>query len=211
MISPYSTKTVCSECNDDKAVAAYMSAIRTADVDEAESRSKAEKDALERRIEEVRLEGELKLHEHNEKERLKAVASLHRHRINNNILTTKCPHCSLAFVDWTMCFAVKCESEYAGRTIGCQKHFCGWCITGFSDQFECHEHVKVCRNSLNPGSYYGRNQFDPTEDFNRAQAPIRKANIERYLVDNNLTSKEREAVISAMQTTDLTPLGIRMN
>ena len=110
-----------------------------------------------------------------------------------------------------MCFAVKYESEYGGRTIGCQKYFCGWCITGFSDQFECHEHVKVCRNSLNLGSYYGRNQFDPTEDFNRAQAPIRKAKIERYFVDNNLTSKEREAVISAMQATDLTPLGIRMN
>ncbi len=211
VISPYTTRVVCSQ-SDDLSVAAYMNAVRTAERCESESRSKSAREALERKVEETRLEGELKLHENNEKERLKAVANLHRHRIGDSILTAKCPHCSLTFVDWSQCFAVKCEIEVGrGETVGCRNYFCGWCMEGFKDGSECHSHVKTCKRSLNPGSFFGRNSASPITEFNDAQAGIRKQKIEKYIIDNKLAPAERAALISLMQVTDLTPLGIRMD
>ena len=210
VVTPYSTKNVCSQC-DDLTIVAYMSAIRSAERCESESRSKAERDALERKVEETRLEGELKLHENNEKERLRAMASLHRHRIVDSILTAKCPHCTRVFVDWSMCFAVKCESvDHTGKLIGCQNYFCGWCMNKYGDSSACHEHVRTCQQSLNPGSYYAKDQENPSGDFLKAQAPVRKQKIEKYLAESSLSPKERSAVIELMQRFDLAPLGVNI-
>ena len=215
VVSPFSARAVCS--HDDSAVAAYMNARSTFDRMGAESKAKAKEEALERRVEEVRLEGEIKLNQHNEAARLRSVVELHRNRIFWDILMPRCPYCTRSFPDWTNCFAVKCSVEYNHPTRGnlsegCQNYFCGWCLKGgFRDSNDCHAHVRECELSLNRGNYFGRTN-SPISEHNQAQAQIRKTKIERYLTspDNNLPPQERAAVLEALRD-DLRTHGININ
>ena len=85
--SPYTTKTICSIC-DDLAVASFINAAKAIERSEAESKAKAAAAASEKRIEEVRLEERLKA-QTNEEDKLKVAIQLHRHRIVDTLLTTK--------------------------------------------------------------------------------------------------------------------------
>ncbi len=64
--------------------------------------------------------------------------------------------------------------------------------------------------SLNKGDAYGIDPENPTGDFNRVQAPIRKRRINEYFAASKLTSAEIAAVIAKMRDSDLKPLGIDM-
>lgn len=61
--------------------------------------------------------------------------------IEQDVLTSKCPHCSSAFLDFDGCCAIRCT---------CQKSFCGICMSGFDSDDECHRHVLAC----NSGNYF---------------------------------------------------------
>jgi hypothetical protein len=72
----------------------------------------------------------------------------HRQTIAETILTSKCPSCRMAVLDWDGCFAVTC--------IHCQTHFCGWCITAVPGSNErAHAHVRDCFKNPRPGSLFG--------------------------------------------------------
>ena len=205
--SPYSTQVVCSLC-DDVTIASYMFAVRTIERRASESKGKAWEEALKQKVVEARLEERLQAAKRNETERLQIAAQLHIHRIVDNLLTVKCSQCQNAFVDWTACFAVKCEKKYKGQQLGCLGYFCGWCIQGFSNSQDCHSHVRTCNLSLNKGNYFAATS-NPMEEFKRAQAPIRKQKIEKYIADNKLTLTERQALRDLMKK-DLTPLGVNL-
>ncbi len=211
---PYDDDLVVQLVSRDKdTLAVYMSGHANAERLETESKVRAREMALEKKIEEVRLEGELKLHAHNEVERLKAVANLHRYRIIDAILTARCPNCSLVFLEWTSCFAVKCEIDISKtESLGCRNYFCGWCFESFKDGCVCHDHVYACKKSRNPRQHYCKDPPGMLVEFNAAQVPVRKRKIEEYLADakNGLTAAERQAVVTLMQKTDLDALGIKM-
>lgn len=52
--------------------------------------------------------------------------------IVEHILSTKCPHCSSVFSDFTGCLSLLCR---------CNKHFCALCLQPYSTNEACHEHV----------------------------------------------------------------------
>ena len=117
-----------------------------------------------------------------------AAVSLHMHRILNDLLITKCPHCQLAFSNWEGSFVVEHSAQHEvmgnfgrmgrrGQTFGCQKFFCGWCLEKFDDTVMAHRHVNVCPMSLWPGSASGA-----TGDFDHVELRLRKEKIEAYLV-----------------------------
>ena len=52
-----------------------------------------------------------------------------------NLLTEKCPSCSIAFYDFDGCLALNCA---------CKAHFCAFCFMTFEDSESCHKHVVEC-------------------------------------------------------------------
>ncbi len=54
--------------------------------------------------------------------------------IEEEILTTRCPRCKTAFLDFTNCFAVTCST--------CKCGFCGWCLADCGS--DAHSHVAHC-------------------------------------------------------------------
>jgi hypothetical protein len=61
--------------------------------------------------------------EQDNKKKVEANVALHRHRILNEVIVTKCPHCHLAFSEWDSCFAVEHSIVGSGGEVvaGCQK------------------------------------------------------------------------------------------
>jgi len=68
----------------------------------------------------------------------------HIRRIEDDILTLKCPRNGHAFVDFDGCFALKCSS--------CPCNFCAWCLADCGN--DAHAHVNSCRLNKSRG-YYG--------------------------------------------------------
>lgn len=96
--------------------------------------------------------------------------------INEEILNLHCPSCHITFFDFDGCFAVKCNN--------CANYFCGWCLDGFDESHECHDHVILCKYSKQQGSY-----FSALEDFNCVQNQSRQKNIGSYLNKLNEVTK----------------------
>jgi hypothetical protein len=122
--------------------------------------------------------------------------NIHYSHIVNTLMSAECPHCSMAFNDWSDCFAVKCIAEYTKHGIktiaGCGNYFCGWCLAPYQDSDSCHKHVFNCKESLNRGSVYGRT-FDGN-DFRIIERKLRKDRIEKYLRD--LRSISRKVIVA---------------
>ena len=87
-----------------------------------------------------------------------------RKTITEDILTLKCPSCKAAFVDFTGCFALSCES--------CPCRFCAGCLAPAKDGHECHRHVSACEVCRKAGvrGYFGTEaQFEQIHKTRRSK------------------------------------------
>jgi hypothetical protein len=138
-------------------------------------------------------------------ERIKVSACRHREHIINEILTLKCPHCSMVVVDFGGCFSVEHSADASSTRLrqGCGRHFCGWCLGPFENSSACHAHVKVCSKSLRPGNYYGEEG-----DFTKVHALSRKTRTEAYLL--TISDEEERSEAKKCISKDLEDLGISL-
>ena len=98
--------------------------------------------------------------------------------IINDILNLQCPTCKMVFVDYDGCNALTCGNR------NCNSHFCAWCLVRCPDSAATHNHVRACRENLNPGDY-----FSTVEQFN-GHHKQRK----RKLVIDRLRNRESKVV-----------------
>lgn len=129
----------------------------------------------------------------NADELLKASAQKHAQTIRNTILNLACPHCTIAYAEFTGCMALECAS--------CGGNFCAYCHAKFDTARGSHEHVRQClMNETTTGSYYAN-----AIEIQRAQRRYRtrelKKNIQRH-------KKELQNAIVTELTKDLNDLGI---
>jgi interleukin-1 receptor-associated kinase 4 len=136
---------------------------------------------------------------------VKLASSVQRHRLRiiDDILTLKCPHCSVAMLDFDGCFSVEHRSDGAQQQ-GCGRHFCGWCLNPFEGSGACHAHVKMCARApaRNRGSYHGSK-----EEFHQVQSETRRLRVLDYLQRNVSTDEEKQRLCQAL-VRDLTDLAI---
>ena len=139
-------------------------------------------------------------------ERIALSARRHREHIINDILTLKCPHCSMAVIDFGGCFAVEHSADRSSTRFqqGCGRHFCGWCLGPFDSSTSCHAHVKVCSRSLRPGEYYGKEG-----DFIKVHSASRKTRTDAYLL--TISDEEERAEAKRCISRDLQDLGISLD
>jgi serine/threonine protein kinase len=137
--------------------------------------------------------------------RLAASSERHRLRIMDKIVTLHCPHCNVAILDFNGCFAVHHEADHADLRQGCGQYFCGWCLAKFSNNEDCHVHVKICPHNLHPGTYFG--EFPA--DFNRVHGARRRNQVLQYLRSNIPDEKERDETAKAIRA-DLLDLEIHI-
>ena len=90
-----------------------------------------------------------------------------RKHIIEEILTLKCPRCSLAFLNFDACFALKCN--------GCPCHFCAYCLKDCGD--DAHGHVANCPHNIAPG----KNVFADQHTFDRAQKDRKTRLLKEYM------------------------------
>ena len=107
-----------------------------------------------------------------------------RKHIEEEILTSRCPRCKAAFLDFAGCCALKCHR--------CPCAFCAWC--GKDCGADAHQHVASC--GAKPA---GADVFYPREDFPRAQKQRRAGVLRRYL--NGLAEATRAALLREMRGT----------
>ena len=123
----------------------------------------------------------------------KDYVAMHRTHIIDNILTLKCPSCSVAFTDFEGCFALTCSN--------CSDNFCGWCLQSCGDSDTCHKHVLYCDYSKEYGSL-----FSSLELFNECHNEWRYDMITEYL-HSRVKKFDRKKVKKAIRN-DLFDLGI---
>ena len=76
----------------------------------------------------------------------KAAAKLHQ-KLIEEVLTLRCPRCSMAFVDFEGCFALTCGNNQ------CRAAFCAWCLADCGA--DAHTHVAGCAENAMKGNMYG--------------------------------------------------------
>jgi len=91
-----------------------------------------------------------------------------RRYVEEEVLTSKCPRCRTAFLDFEGCCALKCSR--------CPCQFCAWC--GVDCGADAHRHVASCAaKPAGADVYYPGSR----QDFERAQALHRAPKLETYL------------------------------
>ena len=86
---------------------------------------------------------------------------IHRKEIEGTILSTQCPGCHGAILDFAGCFALTCEQTAYG---GCGTHFCAFCLAACGPTAaEAHAHVAYC--SENPRRGFKDAVFCNTREF----------------------------------------------
>jgi serine/threonine protein kinase len=191
-LSPYADPLVCRVSNDAAAcrfVKVQREAEKKLQESIAEGRLQRQKEIMDQRL----LEEQAKLLK-DEEEKAKKKVEMHVKKIQDDILNTRCPHCDVVFQEWDACFAVQHSAEdHTGRSHGCMKWFCGWCLEKCDNSRTCHEHVKHCRLSKHPGSYYGS-----MKEFQNVQAAVRRQKINDYL--NNVDREIRKKTVDTMRS-----------
>mmetsp|Transcript_34572 Transcript_34572/g.76251 ORF Transcript_34572/g.76251 Transcript_34572/m.76251 type:complete len:678 (-) Transcript_34572:103-2136(-) len=124
-----------------------------------------------------------------------------RKHIIEEILTLKCPRCSLAFLDFDACFALSCASD-KDPSYGCKSHYCAFCLTLCGE--DAHRHVAQCPHNINPG----RDVFGNVENFDKAQRTRRLRLLREYLGPMGVQQRDR-ALQDCQQ--DLHDLGLTRN
>ena len=109
-----------------------------------------------------------------------------RKHVEEEILTSKCPRCRTAFLDFVGCCALQCSH--------CPCNFCAWCGADCGDSAAAHRHVAAC-----PAKPAGADPLYPgrREVFERAQAKHRATALEEFL--RGLEERIREALLREMQ------------
>lgn len=106
-----------------------------------------------------------------------------------NVLTLRCPHCALAFVDFDACAALRCR---------CGQRFCALCLEKAANDEQNHAHVVAC--AWNPSLDRGEASVFVTEDeFKQAQRARQDVLVDQYLFDTfEIGSFQAEAVRAAI-------------
>ena len=118
-----------------------------------------------------------------------------KNTITEDILTLKCPSCKTAFVDFTGCFALSCES--------CPCRFCAGCLAPANSGHECHRHVSACEVCRKAGvdGYFGTfRQFEQIHKTRRSK--LMKEFLERP-DKRELAGKVVEAMRKELEDLDL--------
>ena len=106
-----------------------------------------------------------------------------------NVLTLRCPHCQLAFVDFDACAAVRCR---------CGQRFCALCLEPADSNEANHVHVAGC--AWNP--HHGRGDagvFVTADEFEQAHRARQAVLVNEHLVDAfEIGSWQAEAVRAAI-------------
>jgi len=114
----------------------------------------------------------------------RAVLAARRH-IEEEILTSRCPRCKAAFLDFAGCCALTCHR--------CPCAFCAWC--GADCGADAHEHAANCAAKLAGAS----GLFPTREQLARGQAQHRAGVLRRYL--DGLAEATRAALLREMRGT----------
>ena len=196
--SPYDYQILAKWCNP-MIVAKYLKVRDEIIEREMQCVHQAEIEKLKNEKEDEIHKMKILLYEQDAKKKKEAEIERYSHHITNNILTLLCPSCNLGIDDFEGCFAVHHSADYKDinqvmRTVGCLKYFCGWCHEVFNGSHICHDHVKVCSRSLHAGSYYGT-----MSEYYTSRAVDKKAEIESYLVRNNVTGNLRQELLNKMR------------
>mmetsp|Transcript_30659 Transcript_30659/g.86720 ORF Transcript_30659/g.86720 Transcript_30659/m.86720 type:complete len:1056 (-) Transcript_30659:200-3367(-) len=106
-----------------------------------------------------------------------------------NILTLKCPRCSVAIFDFDGCFAITCARCGAG--------LCGWCLQDCGK--DAHPHVAVCRWNESPGG--NGIYFAPHALFEKSANRRRSLAVQRYVegLDGELRRLVKKRLMPHMQ------------
>ena len=114
--------------------------------------------------------------------------------IRNTILNLACPHCNIAYAEFSGCMALQCQS--------CRKHFCGYCHFAAATGSGAHDHVRQClMNESDNGSYYAS-----SEEITKAQKKYRTRELKKYL--RKFKKDKQNAIVIELQR-DLHDLGIK--
>lgn len=125
---------------------------------------------------------------------MKEKAKMNAAKIRNEVLNLKCPHCSTAYIDFTGCMALQCET--------CKGNFCGYCHTKTESSSGAHNHVRTCiMNETRTGSYYATE-----EEIKAAQRRYRTRELKKFITTLG-KKEEQNATIIELQD-DLNELGI---
>ena len=205
-IAKFDDHLICKACSntDVDATVAFLNAKERAAKELADAISEGAIALIREEEQEKRLQEAAKLLS-DEKEKKKRTIEFHRQRIINKILTAKCPHCRLAFLDWKNCDAVMHGPNGPGDPdFGCKRYFCPWCLGKCCSNDDAHQHIRENRCGL-----VGRDG-----DFASTQASIRSKNILAYL-EKHIDSVDggaqlRRDILNAMRESDLAPIGIRL-
>jgi hypothetical protein len=123
-----------------------------------------------------------------------APPDLFRMKVVDEILTLRCPRCSQAFLDFSGCFALKCDV--------CSCGFCGWCLQDCGA--DAHSHVLVCAGR--PAGHTG--YFGEFKQFEAAQNKTRLSRLQDRL--RGMSDGDRKVAIASIQV-DLADLGISLS
>lgn len=120
------------------------------------------------------------------------IINFHKSKIQDTILNLHCPHCNIVFFDFDGCYAIKCNN--------CANYICGWCLGGFTEESECHDHMLYCKYTLNYGEYScGFDRFVIIQNFNKMKK------INEYM--EKINPKYKTKVLEAIKT-DIKDLNI---
>jgi hypothetical protein len=127
--------------------------------------------------------------------RLKMEAKNEALKIRNTILNLCCPHCKIAYADFTGCMALQCAT--------CEKSFCGYCHEPTQTSRGAHEHVRSCLlNETSNGSFYAT-----PDEVAKAQ---RRYRTRKLKIEIRRHKKDLQNAIIIELKTDLKDLQIRV-
>jgi hypothetical protein len=118
--------------------------------------------------------------------------------IRNTILNLSCPHCGIAYAEFSGCMALQCES--------CKAHFCAYCHFKAGSARGAHDHVREClMNESTNGSYYA----DPVQIKN-AQRRYRQRELKKRI--RKFKKDEQNAIVielsDNLKDLDIDPSGL---
>jgi serine/threonine protein kinase len=77
------------------------------------------------------------------KSELEKQVGIHRKRIEEEVMTLRCPECNLAIVEYNGCAALKCGRTIKGQEGGCGTAFCAVCFANCKNESnDAHNHCK---------------------------------------------------------------------
>jgi len=114
-------------------------------------------------------------------------------KVKNTIMNLSCPHCGIAYSEFTGCMALQCAT--------CKGNFCGYCHSKTTTSRGAHDHVREClMNETNNGSYYAT-----SEEIEKAQKRYRTREIKKVLRNHK---KDLQNAIVIELGPDLKDIGI---